>query len=60
MARTVEGLEKIGEQFVPARDVAGEGFAGRGEHEAPVFFVFEEALGVHPLNHVGDAGLGDG
>lgn len=49
--------EEIGEELVAAGDVAGEGLAGGGEDEAAVFFVFEEALCVEALDHVGDAGL---
>ena len=44
---------------MPLGDVAGEGLPGGGEDEAAVFLVFEEALGVEPLDHVGNAGLGD-
>ena len=54
-----EELQEIGEEMVAVGDVAGEGFAGGGEDEAAVFFVFEEALGVEALDHIGDAGLGD-
>jgi hypothetical protein len=54
-----EELEEIGEEVVAVGDVAGEGFAGGGEDEAAIFFVFEEAFRVEALDHVGDAGLGD-
>ena len=39
------------------RDVPGECFAGCGEGEAAVFFVFEESVRVEALDHIRDAGL---
>ncbi len=52
-----EEFEKIGEQLVSPRDVPGECFAGCGEGEAAVFFVFEESVRVEALDHIRDAGL---
>jgi len=54
-----EELEEIGQELVPLGDVAGEGLAGGGEDEAAVLLVFQEALGIEALDHVGDAGLGN-
>ncbi len=54
-----EEFEEIREQVVPMGDIAGQGFAGGGEDQAAVFFVFEEAFGIQALDHVGDAGLGN-
>lgn len=55
-----EELEEIGEQLVAVGNVLGELFTRRGEDEASVFFVAEEAFGIEALDHVGDAGLRDG
>lgn len=49
--------QKIGQELMPPRDVAGEGFAGRSQNQAAILFVFQEAFAVQPLNHVADAGL---
>ena len=54
-----EKLEEIGQQLVPACDVAGEDFARGGEDESAIFFILEQAIGVEPLHHVRHAGLGD-
>jgi len=54
-----EELEEIGKQMMAVGDVAGQGFARGGEDQAAVFLVFEEALGVEALDHIGDAGLGN-
>jgi len=54
-----EELEEIGQELVALGDVAGEGLAGGGEDEAAILFVFQEALGIEALDHVGDAGLGN-
>ena len=42
-----------------SRDVASQGFTGRGQGESPIFFVFEQALGVEPLDHIGNTRLGN-
>ena len=49
--------EKIGEQLMPPRNIARQGFTSGGQGEAPIFLVFEEPVGIEPLDHVGDAGL---
>ena len=54
-----EQRQEIGEELMPASDVAGERFPGGSQDEAPVLLVFKETIGVEPLDHVGDAGLGN-
>jgi hypothetical protein len=54
-----EEFKKIGEQFVPMGNLAGQGFTGCGQNEAAIFFVFEETLGIQSLHHVRYAGLGN-
>ena len=39
------------------RNLARQVFADGGQNKAAIFFVFEEALGVETLNHVGYASL---
>ena len=41
------------------RDAAGYFFTDAGQNHAAIFFVFHEAFGIEPLDHRGDAGLGD-
>ena len=52
-----EEPEKIRQELVPMRDLACQRFPTGSQNEATIFFVFKEALGVEPLDHVGDAGL---
>ena len=52
-----EEPEKIGQELVPMRNLAGQRFASGSQNEATIFFVLEETLGIEPLDHVGDAGL---
>ena len=54
-----EELEKIGQEFMPVGDVAGQFLSGSGEDKSAVFFVFKQAVGTEPLDHVGHAGLRD-
>ncbi len=49
--------KKVREKFVPARDISGDRFTGRGQNQTAILFVFEQAFRVEPLHHVGDAGL---
>lgn len=51
--------EEIGEELVPSRDVASQRFPGGREDEAAVLLVFQKAVGIKALDHVGDAGLGN-
>ena len=53
-------MEEVTEQLVPVSDVAGQFFPSRGQNKPPVFFVFQQPLGVEFLNHIGDACLRDG
>jgi hypothetical protein len=52
-----EEPEKIRQELVPMRNLAGQRFPSGSQNEAAIFFVFEEAVGIEPLDHVGDAGL---
>lgn len=52
-----EKFKKISEKFVPVRNLAGQRLARCCENEAAILFVFEETLGIKPLDHVSDAGL---
>ena len=56
---TPEELEEIGQELVPPGDIAGQRFAGGGQDQAAILLVFEEALAIEALHHVGDAGLRD-
>ena len=58
-AHQAEKLEKIGNKPVTTRDFAGKPCSGCGQDQAAVFFVFQEALGIESLDHIGHAGLGD-
>ncbi|MEY2598260.1 MAG: hypothetical protein RLZZ142_519 [Verrucomicrobiota bacterium] len=53
-------LEERGEEPVAVGDAAREGFACRGEHESPIFFVLQKAFSIEALDHIGHARLGDG
>ena len=55
-----EETEKTGERPMPLDDGDGDAVTFLSEGGAPVFFVDDEALGIQALEHVGDAGLGDG
>ena len=55
-----EELQEASQKFVASDDVVGHFFAPFGEGHAAVFLVVDETFGVEPLDHVGDAGLGDG
>jgi hypothetical protein len=50
-------FKKVRKQFVPVGNFAGQRFPGCGQNKAAIFFVFEETLGIEPLDHVRDAGL---
>jgi hypothetical protein len=52
-------LEEIRQELVAPGDVAGQGFTGGGQDQAAILLVIEEALGIKPLHHVGDACLRD-
>ena len=54
-----EEFKKIGKQFVPVGNLACQRFPGGSQNEAAIFFVFEEAVAIKPLDHVGHAGLRD-
>ena len=42
-----------------SRDVASKRFTGRGQNESAILFVFEQTLGVEPLDHIGNTRLGN-
>ena len=54
-----EKREKVGQELMTPGNAAGDGFARRGEDKAAILFVFEQPIGIEPLHHVGDTGLGD-
>jgi hypothetical protein len=60
VGREAEKLEEVGQELMAVGDVTREFLARRREHEAAVFLVFEQAVGIEFLNHVGDASLGNG
>ena len=53
----LEESQKIGQELMPAGNIAGKAFAGFGQDEAAILFVFEESFAVEALDHVGHAGL---
>ena len=52
-------LKKISEELVSMGDAARQFFAGSGQNESAIFFVFEQTLRAEALDHVGHAGLRD-
>src|ERR1051326_4756393 len=52
LVETEQGKE-IAQELVAARNVAGERLASRGQNQAAILFVFEEAIAVETLDHVG-------
>jgi len=54
-----EELEKIRQELVSMGDGAGNPLAGLGQNQAAVLFIFEQSLGVEPLDHIGYACLGN-
>ena len=52
-----EQSEKFGEQLMPLSNSTGQLLTGRSQDKAAILFIFEESLGVEPLNHVRDASL---
>jgi hypothetical protein len=52
-----EQCQEISEELMPAGNVARESFAGRSKDVAALFFVFELAVAIEPLDRVGLAGL---
>ena len=54
----IEEAQKLGEEFVPVDDCLCDPLSFTGKDRSPVFLMFNKALGIQPLEHVGDAGLG--
>ena len=52
-----EQSQKIGEEFVPVGNLAGQVLAGSGQNQPAILFVFQKALTVESLHHVRHAGL---
>ena len=50
-------LQEIGQEPVPARNVARKRLSRGREDKAAIFLVFKQALGIEPLHHVAHAGL---
>lgn len=55
-----EQLEKVRQQLVTVRYISCKLLPRSSQHKPSILFVFEQALCVEFLNHVGNAGLSDG
>ena len=54
-----EQLEKVGQELMATRNIARERFTRGRQDKAPIFFVFEQTVGIKPLHHIGHARLGN-
>lgn len=51
--------KKVRQKSMPARDISRDRFTGRGQDQAAIFLILEQAFRVEPLHHVCDASLRD-